>query len=133
MLLDRIDYKIQIIYVFTLVFHIHVQIQNLSQNQNNSLFYFSFRNSNLSFLSLSLGNGETVYLGNHRMVSTECFRGSSFFLIGHPSYFFVCCHSSLPLVSSVFMFGVACVQTGHCGPHLHSCSVGLLFWGFIRV
>ena len=39
MLLDKIkiDYKVQIIYVFTPVFRIHVQNWNLSQNQNKSL------------------------------------------------------------------------------------------------
>ena len=31
------------------------------------------------------------------------------------------------------MYGVACVQTGHCGPHLHSSSAGLLFWACVQM
>ena len=99
MLLDKIktDYKIQIIYVLTLVFHIHVQNWNLSQNQNNSLSYIFHSGTPIFHFCLSpFGSGEIVWLGNHRIASTEGFGGSSFFLIGLP-YFFICCHSNLPL------------------------------------
>ena len=31
------------------------------------------------------------------------------------------------------MFGLDCVQMGHCGPHPHASSVGLLFWGLFSI
>ena len=90
--------SIQIIYMFTPVFHIHVQNGNLSQNENNSLSHIFHSGTPVFHFCLSpFGNGNTVYLGNHRMGSTEGLGGISFFLIDLLSYFFVCHHSNLPL------------------------------------
>ena len=104
---SKIDYKIQIIYVFTLVFHIHVQNHNLSQNQNNSLSYIFHSGTPIFHFCLSpfFYNGEIVYLGNHRAGSIEGFGGSSFHTTWS-SFLFLCLLSfQSSSVSSVLCLG----------------------------
>ena len=97
MLLDKKDYKIQIMYMLTLVFHIHAWNWILNQNQYKSPDYICHLGTPTFHFCLSpFCKGRTVYLENHRMWSTFGLRGSSFLLTGFHSYFFVCCHSSLP-------------------------------------
>ena len=120
--------------MITLVFHINVRNQILSQNQNNSPDYIWHLGTPMSHFCLPLFcNGETVYLESHMMGSTVGLWGSSFFLPGLPSYFFVCCHSNLLLYLLFFVFGLDFLQMGHCGPHSHASSAGLLFWDLFSI
>ena len=90
--------KIQIIYMITLVFWIYVQNWILNQNHSSSPDYLFHLGTPIFHFSLSpFCNGGTVYPESHRTGSTVGFWGSSFFMTGLPSYFFVFWHSNLPL------------------------------------